>query len=332
MRQAMTLDRGTSGQAGAGRDRRSWRFWKLALWALAVAAAGCPTRMASRSSGSGWAPPPGWPLVSAGWLRANLGAPGLVVLDVSPLESYRAGHIPGSRHCFSLECFSRSRGPILDEVQTDPALVERHLRQVGVHTGDRIVLVWQGREPKLLYHAARAFLTLSGFGLPCGILDGGLEAWRREGHPVTREEVRFAPGKIRLPEFRATALASPSEILGATQLIDTRPPPYFRGERRKPFVARAGTLPGARNLPFVTLLTPDGRFRPRPEMARIFEEHGVRPQAILFCDTGGTSAIVWLAAALVGLPTRVYDGSMSEWALDPRRPMYKAWTGKPLVQ
>lgn len=35
-------------------------------------------------------------LVDAAWVRANIGKPGVVFLDVRSYGAYRAGHIPGA--------------------------------------------------------------------------------------------------------------------------------------------------------------------------------------------------------------------------------------------
>ena len=56
---------------------------------------------------------------------------------------------------------------------------------------------------------------------------------------------------------------------GGARVVDARPAPRFAGEAPEPRPGlRAGHMPGAFNLPFDRLLTPERRMRPAPEISR----------------------------------------------------------------
>ena len=75
-------------------------------------------------------------------------------------------------------------------------------------------------------------------------------------------------------------------------------------------------MPGARNVPFGTLLRPDGTLRPEAELRAAFTAAGVdvdRP-VVTSCGSGVTAAVLSLALAVLGrTDTGLYDGSWSEW-------------------
>ena len=103
---------------------------------------------------------------------------------------------------------------------------------------------------------------------------------------------------------------------GRVQVLDARPAARFRGEAAEPRAGlRSGHMPGARNLPFPELLTPDGRLKPAQDLRAAFVASGIdteRPVTTT-CGSGVTAAILGLGLAALGRPFRLYDGSWAEW-------------------
>jgi rhodanese-related sulfurtransferase len=89
------------------------------------------------------------------------GVPGVVALDVRPLEAYERAHIPGAR--------SFPYGEI-DEQLTGT------LGADDVH----VVYCW----PPACSAATGAGLRLARLGIPVKELIGGIEYWRREGYAL----------------------------------------------------------------------------------------------------------------------------------------------------
>jgi thiosulfate/3-mercaptopyruvate sulfurtransferase len=170
--------------------------------------------------------------------------------------------------------------------------------------------------------SARAWWTLKVMGYPrVQVLDGGLPGWKAAGFPV--ETAAPAPPRPVAVEARVLAervrdLAAVRQALsdGSAQVVDARSAPRFRGEAPEPRPGlRSGHMPGARNLPFDRLLTPEGRMKPAPALGEAFAEAGVDPArpVITTCGSGVTASVLALALEVLGHPAAVYDGSWAEW-------------------
>jgi len=99
-------------------------------------------------------------------------------------------------------------------------------------------------------------------------------------------------------------------------VIDSRAGERYRGEK-EPVDPKAGHIPGARNAPFMGNLQEDGRFKPREELRRRFEEVGVDPEegAVVYCGSGVNACHNLLAMELAGVKNvRLYEGSWSDWS------------------
>jgi thiosulfate/3-mercaptopyruvate sulfurtransferase len=270
-------------------------------------------------------PLPG-PLVSAGWLAAHLGEPGLVVVDASwylaamqrdPRAEHAAAHIPGAVF-WDLDELS-DRGSPLPHMLPDPAALERSLRALGLSAGDRIV-VYDGSGTNL--SAPRVWWTLRAAGHDAvAVLDGGFAAWRGEGHPVESGAVRRPEGSF-IVRFRSAMVRSMVEVSaqlarGGAVVADARARGRFEGTEPEPRPGlRGGHIPGAKNLPFTDLVAPDGRLLPVEELRRRFDAAGIpadRP-VILSCGSGVTACALGLGLELLGRHDwAVYDGSWTEW-------------------
>jgi thiosulfate/3-mercaptopyruvate sulfurtransferase len=104
---------------------------------------------------------------------------------------------------------------------------------------------------------------------------------------------------------------------GSAQVVDARGAARFRGETPEPRPGlAAGHMPGARSLPWNTVVTPTGELAAPQALRAAFVAAGVdlaRP-IITTCGSGLTASILALALARLGhTDAAVYDGSWSEW-------------------
>ena len=261
------------------------------------------------------------PLVSASELLAALGDPDLRVLDASwhldgtPARPiFEAGHIPGAVF-FDLEAVSDRNDPLPHMMPTAEQFGDQ-LGRLGVSHTDRIVVY----DTHGLMTAARAWWMFRAMGADrVQVLDGGLPAWIRAGGPLatgpatpaaTVFSAAVRPGMIvDLNRVRA-ALAAGDPVL------DARAAARFAGSAPEPRAGlRAGHMPGAVNLPYGELLTPEGRMRAPVELEAAFRTRGLTPDArpIASCGSGVTAAIPLLALSLLGRDGLLYDGSWAEW-------------------
>jgi len=169
--------------------------------------------------------------------------------------------------------------------------------------------------------SARAWWMLRVMGAPrVQVLDGGLPRWLAEGRPV--ESGPPGPGRpavfdARLaPDLLADLETVRAALAGEAQVVDARAADRFQGRAPEPRAGlRSGHMPGALNLPFPILLNPDGTMKPAADLEAAFTDAGVDPEQpiITTCGSGVTAAILSLGLAVLGRPSRVYDGSWAEW-------------------
>lgn len=267
-------------------------------------------------------------LVSAAELAALLERGDVVVLDVQfelmgtpGPELYAGGHLPGAVHldldaALAGEPGARGRHPL-----PDPVVLEAALRACGVDDDSDVVVYDQ----RTSFAAARAWWVIRWAGHPqVRVLHGGLEAWRRAGHPVSTEVprpraggVRVRPGSVPVLDADAAAAMARGGVL-----LDGRTPERYRGEK-EPIDPVAGHVPGAVNLPVDELLAEDGTFLPSAELRDKASRHGIHRDTPVgtMCGSGVTAAQLALALREAGISAIPYIGSWSEWVTDPARPV-----------
>jgi thiosulfate/3-mercaptopyruvate sulfurtransferase len=263
-------------------------------------------------------------LVTTEWLAANLGAPGLVVLDGSfylpamkrdAAAEYLAGHIPGAIRFDIDEIADHSTDlPHMLPSSEDFAVAAGKL---GIGDQDTIV-AYDGHG---IFSSPRVWFTFRLFGADkVFVLEGGLPKWKAEGRALASGPVTHAP-RTFVARRRGDAVASLARVQQAlathsAQVVDARSPERFRGEAPEPRPGvRSGRMPGSYNVPSNSVVK-DGLLLPPGELRQAFAAGGVdldKP-TITSCGSGVSAAILWLALDAIGKdPAALYDGSWSEW-------------------
>ncbi|MEX1252160.1 MAG: sulfurtransferase [Hyphomonas sp.] len=276
----------------------------------------------------------GDPLVSAEWLTKNIEAPDVRIVDATwfapftnPPETGRQawmrGHIPKAAH-FDIDDIADTSSH-LPHMLPDAVKFSSRVRRLGLGDGNRIIIYDQNN----FFAAARAWWMFRVMGhKDVQVLDGGLNAWVSQGGalddmPPTTGERHFTPRVRTDLVMDAKALEN---LLGTARavIIDARPDGRFFGRDPEPREGLpSGHIPGSVNLPGGKLITGDGRMKPVAELRKLFRD----PLAptVTTCGSGVTAAITALALARLGnYDVAVYDGSWTDWASDPSRPIAKA--------
>ena len=265
------------------------------------------------------------PLVSTAWLGERLGRADVQIVDASwwmpaegrsGLADYLEAHIPGAVF-FDIDAIA-DRSTDLPHMLPSPEVFAQAAGALGLRRDATIVAY----DTFGVRAAARVWWTLRTMGFEqVFVLDGGFRAWRAEGLPVGAGE-HALPASTVTPDFRPELVRSLDQVAaiigsGDTQIVDARGAARFRAEVPEPRAGlRSGHMPGAGNVPFDSLLNPDGRMKPAPEIAAAFTAAGVdlRRPIVTTCGSGVTASVLALALARLGRDdVAVYDGSWTEW-------------------
>lgn len=173
------------------------------------------------------------------------------------------------------------------------------------------------------------FLTLEHLGLKgrVSFLNGGLDAWKKAGNPVTKDLPVVKKGNFK---------ANPTGLLvdrfyvqdklntGASTIIDARLKRFYDGEPSG--YPRDGHITGAKNIPYAELLNANNFFKPADSLQILFTP--VAPakdkELVSYCFVGQSASVVYLAGRALGYNMKLYDGSMQEWSRIDQCPMEKS--------
>jgi len=272
-------------------------------------------------------------LVSTEWLAEEMGADDLRIVDASnhlptagrdPRAEYEAGHIPGA--VFMDLASLTDPDSDVPSALPKPEMFASRMQKLGIGDGSRIV-IYDDSDVKT---AGRAWYMFSMFGAQnVAILDGGLAKWKAEGRPLEKGGKTYKERHYTAWEDRS-GVRLKSDMLAnisskAEQVVDARDCGRFTGKVPdfRPGVP-SGHIPGSVNLPFTELYKPDGTFKDAAGLRAAFEKAGIdidKPVCTT-CGGGVTAAILCFALHLLGKDQDIslYDGSWSEWAVDPDTP------------
>ena len=280
-------------------------------------------------------------LVDTGWLADHLEDADLRLYDCttflrphpdpqvtytveSGAENYAEGHIPGAVFLDIQEELSDPQSR-LRFTFPEPALFAAAVGAKGLGDGARVVLYSADN----MQWATRVWWMLRAFGFDnAAVLDGGLQKWRAEGRPVTREPGRYPPATFS-PKPRSGLIAGREEVRAAlddedTVILNALRRDLHAGTSERHY-GRPGRIPGSVCLPAGELLDPSSNtFLDAATARRRFAEAGVdvTMPVITYCGGGIAASLDAFVLAMLGAERiALYDNSMSEWARDPSLPM-----------
>jgi len=272
-------------------------------------------------------------LVSCEQLAGHLNDPGWIVFDCrneladrqAGWRAYAAGHVPGARHVHLEETLSGTitRTSGRHPLPAADVFCDR-MAALGMSNGLQAV-AYDAMGGAM---AARLWWMLRWVGhRDIAVLDGGWGAWLARKLPIEASLPTIARGEFRgEPRIQPVDAAHIASRLGDPSLVvlDARAADRFRGENET-LDPVGGHIPGARSRPFTQNLTPDGTFKPAPQLRDEFIQIlGATPSDCVVhqCGSGVTACHNLLAMEHAGSAgSKLYPGSWSEWCSDPARPI-----------
>jgi thiosulfate/3-mercaptopyruvate sulfurtransferase len=260
-------------------------------------------------------------IVSTAWLAQHLKDPKLVLFHVGPESEYPAQHIPGARYLSLHAIAAHDNGPgALTLEMPSPDKLHAQLEEIGISDDSRVIVY--GAED-WVSPPTRAIFTFLYAGLDgVSMLDGGLEAWKKEGREVTAvvpaaTKGKLSPLKVKPMLADAAFVQSHTKTPGFV-VIDARDASFYDGVQKGGQMEHhmAGHIPGSKSLPFEEVNSEDLKLKPAAELEAIFATVGVKPgdTVIGYCHIGQQATAMLFAARSLGHPIMLYDGSYEDWA------------------
>jgi thiosulfate/3-mercaptopyruvate sulfurtransferase len=268
-------------------------------------------------------------LVSTDWLEANLGTPGLVVVESDEdVLLYETGHIPGA---VKIDWHTDLNDPVERDYISGAQFAEL-MGSRGIERDTTVVIYGD----KSNWWAAYTLWVFTLFGHDdVRLLDGGRAKWEAEGRSyVTDRPTAKATSYPTVERDDSTIRAFKDEVLAhiGKPLIDVRSPEEYSGQRTtapsypEEGSLRAGHIPTAVNVPWGKAAAEDGTFRPLAELNSLYRGDasiGDADDVIAYCRIGERSSHTWFVLThLLGIDhVRNYDGSWTEWGSAVRVPI-----------
>ena len=261
-------------------------------------------------------------LVSPAWLAEHLRDPNLVLLHVGDAAGYAKQHLPGAQLVGLYDLSHRTNDGLRLEMLPAGELHAK-LAALGVSDTSRIVLYYDSLGG--VTQTTRIVFTLdrAGLGDRTSVLDGGLGAWTRAGHPVTTEVPapragQLAPLTIRPMVVDGDYVRARLETPGV-KIVDGRTTAFYAGEQTGGSADarhKTGHIAGAGSVPFSSVVDETLQWKPAAELRALFDAAGVKPgdTVIAYCHIGQQATAAIFAARTLGHPVLLYDGSFEDWS------------------
>jgi thiosulfate/3-mercaptopyruvate sulfurtransferase len=279
-------------------------------------------------------------LVSTDWLEKNLNNPKLRIVEVSTDTGvYERGHIQGA---VNIKWHTDLVDPIKRDIASKENL-QKTLQALGINNDSTIVIYGDNNN----WFAAWGAWVFDVYGIKnVKLLDGGRKKWEAEKKPLTPVATSVKTGNILLTNANNTLRAKLPDVVEVankksnTVLVDIRSPDEFSGKIFAPpgfaeTAIRAGHIPGAVNVPWASAVAPDGTFKSKEELKKIYAAVGVdeKKPIITYCRIGERSSHTWFALKkILGYEVRNYDGSWTEYGNSVGNPVANpagtVWGGK----
>lgn len=268
--------------------------------------------------------------VSPQWISERLTSKEFIVLDTQPdVHDYILEHVPGA--IYMNEKLWRCPFQGLPACYVPTESIQLVLRRLGITSAIPVVIYsGHGRFSKGgdgLEQTMQAY-SLARFGLKnILIMDGGLDRWIHEGHPLTKNfpsitESDFTCSVQQDFYVDYDAFISMRER-NDVQIFDVRPPSVYEG---KGIWSKPGHIPGAVNLPWIEFMDRHNpnQLKPLNHISEYVTSRGADPKKtiVVYCGTGreATNAFTVFKWVLQYPNVKLFEGSFTQWCSHQENP------------
>jgi thiosulfate/3-mercaptopyruvate sulfurtransferase len=269
-------------------------------------------------------------LIDTETLKQNLGAPGLIIIDVRGKAAYEfGGHIPGAVHT-TWHDYSDPNAVAKGLIDPDLKRMEQKMRVLGINNDSQVVIYsnpfdnWgdEGRMFWMLEYLGHTNLR---------ILDGGWVKWVEERRPFEHGRVTPKPGNFTVKVANKTTITK-DELKGIVKqphpnsvIVDARSLEEYLGKEVSG-IPRAGHIPSAIHLAWNGFLNKNATVKDLAVIQAALDEKGLRAnqEVICYCTGGVRSSWLYFVLKVAGYQNvRNYPGSWWEWSRDFACPVEK---------
>jgi thiosulfate/3-mercaptopyruvate sulfurtransferase len=259
-------------------------------------------------------------LVSADWAEKNIGAEGVVFVEVDEdTTAYDGGHIPGAvKINWKTELQDPVRRDFVNKQQFEALLSSK-----GIGTDDLVILYGGNNN----WFAAYAYWYFKLYGhANVKLLDGGRKKWELDNRPLSTDEVSRPGTSYEAKEQDRSIRAFRDDVvaaIGVSNLVDVRSPDEYAGRLLAPAhlpqeqAQRPGHIPTALSVPWSKAANEDGTFKSDDDLRELYAAAGLdtAKPVIAYCRIGERSSHTWFALheLLNHSDVRNYDGSWTEY-------------------
>ncbi len=249
--------------------------------------------------------------------------PSLPYVVESGREQYEKSHIPNSSYIDLQSDLSDKDSPYRFTMP-DLKILSESFKKIGIGENFHIILYSRNGTQ----WSARIWWMLRSVGVDnVSILDGGFNEWVRLGLPTSDKILTFPESNFNFNP-RDDIFIGKEPVIKAledknTKILNSLTEDIHKGQN--PRYGRPGRIPNSLNIPFHKLLDPEtGKFLGAEELLDIFEQNkiGYENKIINYCGGGIAASLEAFVLYQLGYKNlKIYDNSLSEWAIDENLPM-----------
>lgn len=256
------------------------------------------------------------------FVAEKVGNSGWVILDGRSGAEYENGHIPGAV-TYGKPVVTVLKNPVDGRV-VSVKNAEKLLGQIGLDNSKGLIIYGKKGD----YHVAVEQLPIYVGVKAFYYLDGGYEAWVKEGKQIQTDPVKPVPAVFKAKVANPKLYVSTKEMIAIAKkkpakvtIIDNRSKKEFDGIENT--TLRGGRIPGAIHIGYELNLEKDsGKMLPIEELQKIYQNVPKNDEVIIYCHRGCRTAYSYYALERLGYKNiRIYEDSWIVYGARPDTPV-----------